>query len=66
MHTETVFDGHLLKKMEVLKLQMVQFRQEHARLETGSTERVALEVTIASLIIDYCKLQRELIRQYLR
>lgn len=53
--------SQLYKELEVLKRQIEQFRQQHARLSPGSTEHIALEVTIASLMVEFCKLQKEML-----
>lgn len=54
---EQLFSETALLRQDIEKLS-----QEHARLRPGSTEQIALEVTIASLRIQFCKLQREMLK----
>lgn len=51
----------LLRETTALMQEIAKFSQEHACLEPGSTEQIALEVTIVSPRIRFCKLQKEML-----
>jgi len=51
----------LFRETTALRQDIAKFSQQHACLEPGSTEQIALEVTIVSLRIRFCKLQKEML-----
>ena len=51
----------LVKEKEDLLRQIKQLTIDHERLKHGSSEKLALETTIASLRVSFCKVQQKVL-----
>ena len=59
------FKESLLKEREDLKHQIKQLMFDYEILEPGSAEELALGTTIASLRINFCKVQQKILNNLL-